>query len=154
MIIFVIVTLVLISLNRVYYPGFEKGLDYLSPDFSERITILRDKIYVDEKSKVKLVFEVKNPIVFYDYDQFQELINNLTIEIWNENEYFEFNSLRIDLLKTGNLIFYDIGELEGGGVYNIYIKSLKGMNHSYHIGVGIGRELSGKPLSNNRRSFF
>lgn len=149
-----IITLVIISLNRAYYPGFEKGLDYFSPDLSESITILSDKIEIDKKSKVKLVFEVKDQIVFYDYYQFQDLINNLTVQIWNENEYLDFNPSRIDLLKTGNLIFYDIGELLGSGTYNIYIHSSKGMNHSYHIGIGVGRESIKKPLSNNVKSFF
>lgn len=149
-----VITLITISLNRAYYPGFEKGLDYFSPDLSESITILRDRITIDKKSKVKLIFEVKDPIVFYEYYQFQEFINNLTIEIWNGNEFLDFNPSRIDLLKTGKLIFYDIGELKGSGEYNIYIHSINGMNHSYHIGIGIGRESINKPLSNNEKSFF
>lgn len=149
-----LITIITIFLNRAYYLGFEKGLDYFSPDLSESETILKDRFYIDKNCQVKLVFEVKDSFVAYDKEQFSIFLDNLVIQIWNDTEYIEFDKKDVGPLKRGKLLIYEFAQLEGNGLYNIYINSPYGLNDSYHIGIGIGVGSSRKPLSKNSRSYF
>ncbi|MGL1893566.1 MAG: hypothetical protein OCD02_18150 [Spirochaetaceae bacterium] len=149
----IIITAVII--NSPYYPGFESGLHYLSPDLSEYRAAIRDSVFLSRESDVKIVFEKKNIYISYDREQFYSFINSVVIQVWNETEYFSFN--RDDLDYKGDYVEdfqLNIGSLKGTGKYNIYIKSDNAINATYNIGVGIGNESKFIPIGKNVRDFY
>lgn len=147
------IALFTIMVNRAYYPGFEKRLNYFSPDFSESPTILRDRIHIDKPSEIKLVFEIKDPEIRYESYQFRTFLNSLEFQIWNSSEYFEYRRGTINYQKQGEYLIYNLGRLQGTGDYQIFINSPLGVNDSYHIGVGIGLG-SEKVVSKNIKAYF
>lgn len=153
--ILVLFTTIAIVINSPYYNGFEKELNYLSPDLSENRTVLRDSVYISKKSVIKIVFEKKYNQIEYDEDLFKAFIQDVEIQIWNDNEYYTFDNRNIkppDI--TSNLFEVEIGELSGSGKYFIYINSDFGVNPAHHIGIGIGRERHFFPPGPNSRHFY
>lgn len=152
LVLFIIVAIVIYS---PYYQGFEAGLKYLSPDLSENRTVLRDRVYLPKKTVIKFVFEKKYNRIKYDSEQFYSFIENVEVQIWNENEYFTFNAINIELPDINSDLFeVKIGELSGSGNYSISISSDLAVNPAYHIGLGIGREMRFSPLGRNNRRFY
>ncbi len=146
-----------IVINSPYYPGFERGLNYLSSDLSEYRVVIRDKIYLKRKSRIKLVFEKKAGYSNYDRDDIEEFLKDLEVQVWNESEFFIYKKSDISSYvdNLGSSLFeIDLGEVKSNGLYFIYIKSDQGINAYYHIGVGIGREKFLFHIGNNARRFY
>ncbi|MBN2618937.1 MAG: hypothetical protein JXR64_11560 [Spirochaetales bacterium] len=138
-----------------YYSGFEGGLYYLSPDLSENRSVIRDSVTLNGKSVVKLVFEKKDSFGNYDIYQFRSFIKNIDLQIWNDDEYYTFDNRNIPFFNPfEKRIEILVGELNGSGSYNIYISSDYGVNSTFSIGVGIGREGKYEPLGRNIRNFY
>lgn len=145
----------LIIINSPYYSGFEKELNYLSPDLSENRSIIREYININKNSVVKIVFEKKYNQITYDREQFRFFIKDLEIQIWNDSEFYFFNNSNIETPDLSSDLFeIDAGTLHGGGRYNIYIKSDFGVNAAYNIGVGVGRESRFPRIGKNIRRFY
>ena len=149
------ITLFIIFINLPYYPGFESTLTYLSPDLSGNRTIVRDSFRLPKSSQIKLIFEIKDPSVTYDSSQFYNFLDDLIIQVWNDSEYYEFNKMIISFFGTNSgTVQIPIGSLISKGEYNIYIKSNRGINGSYHIGIGIGRGAMRPKIDRNIRLFY
>lgn len=151
-----ILVILLVIFNLPYYRGFEGGLDYLSSDLSESRLIIREDVKIREPSLIKIVFETKDSSIIYDREQFNDFIDGLEIRIWRKGEFYDFADFNdnIDFSSVRRNMEIPIGEIDGAGIYTVYIKSNYGRNASYHIGIGIGRESKLPSISNNIRMFF
>lgn len=153
--VLIIIIIAAVVINSPYYPGFESGLHYLSPDLSENRTIIRDSVYLSRKSEVKIVFELKNSYITFERDQYFSFINNVEIQIWSDKEYFSFRSDDLPYLSEFPDKFQiDIGSINQSGNYNIYINSDHAVNATYNIGVGIGNESKFGFVRKNVRDFY
>ncbi len=150
-----IMIIIAIIINSPYYPGFERGLFYLSPDLSENRSVIRDSVVIKNTSKIKIIFERKDYSISYDKYQFDNFIKSLEIQIWNDNEYFELDSSKLQFFDSyPDVYLITIGELKSRGKYFINIKSDHGINGAYNIGIGIGKDSRVEPLGKNKRLFY
>ena len=150
---FLLLLLLLIIFNSPIYPGFESGLIYLSPDLAESRTLLRETFRVEKESVVKLVFEYKDRSLQYSRTQFNNFLDDLIVEIWNDDEYYKFDNEQVHFDINNGSVQLMIGLIEAGE-FNIYIKSDLAVNQSFHIGVGIGYNNKISLPNRNYRSFY